>query len=112
MKVEQIAELCHEANRVYCRLIGDDSQVAWGDAPDWQRTSAFAAVEFRIANPGAPPSAQHDSWLADKYDHGWTFGPVKDAERKEHPCCVPYGDLPIEQRLKDTLFQAVVDVFK
>ena len=33
---------------------------------------------------------------------------VKDAERKEHPCCVPYDALPVEQKTKDYLFRAVV----
>ena len=25
LTIEQIAELCHEANRAYCRALGDDS---------------------------------------------------------------------------------------
>lgn len=39
---------------------------------------------------------------------GWKYGPVKDPERKEHPCFVPYDGLPPEQRAKDYLFRAVV----
>lgn len=33
MNVEQIAELCHEINRIYCLSIGDASQPTWADAP-------------------------------------------------------------------------------
>ena len=33
---------------------------------------------------------------------------VKDAEKKERPCMLPYTDLPREQRAKDDLFLAVV----
>lgn len=36
------------------------------------------------------------------------FGPVKDPERKEHPCFVPYDQLPAAQRAKDHIFNAVV----
>lgn len=105
---EFIARACHETNRAYCASIGDHSQPAWGRAPDWQRDSAFAGVRFTLANPDAKPSDSHDSWLAEKERDGWKYGPVKDPSKKEHPCFVPYDDLPVEQRTKDYLFQAVV----
>lgn len=109
MKKIQIAEVCHEANRTYCRLLGDNSQLPWAEAPEWQRTSAVKGVEFRLANPTAPASASHESWLEEKRATGWKFGAVKDAEKKEHPCFVPYNELPLEQRAKDALFVGVCD---
>jgi hypothetical protein len=108
MNAEHIARVCHEANRAYCLALGDASQPAWYDAPEWQRTSAIKGVEFCLAHPTAPPSASHDSWLDEKRATGWRYGPTKDPERKEHPCFVPYYELPVEQRRKDALFQAVV----
>jgi hypothetical protein len=103
---EQIAELCHEVNRDYCRITGDDSQVRWADAPDWQKSSAINGVAGALA--GNTPEQSHESWLAEKRATGWTYGPVKDAEKKQHPCFVPYAELPPEQRVKDALFVAVV----
>lgn len=108
MDASAIAKVCHEVNRAYCASIGDNSQPAWADAPEWQQTSAINGVQFSIANPDAPPSASHDSWSAEKVAAGWVFGPVKDPEAKQHPCLVPYDELPLEQRTKDYLFQAVV----
>lgn len=108
MDVQKIAEVCHEVNRAYCASLGDLSQPAWADAPDWQRASAVTGVEFSIANPNAPPSASHESWLAEKQRDGWKYGEVKNPEAKEHPCFVPFDELPQEQRAKDYLFQAVV----
>ena len=104
----QIAKICHEVNRATCSAFGDHSQLAWEDAPSWQKESAISGVDFALGNPGAPASAQHDAWLEAKRADGWTYGPVKDAEAKTHPCCVPYDELPPEQKLKDYLFQAVV----
>lgn len=109
---ERIAIVCHETNRAYCKTIGDDSQVPWDDAPDWQKNSAVLGVEFCLANPDAPPSANHGSWLKVKQDEGWKYGPVKDVEKKEHPCFVPYEDLPEEQKQKDRLFKAICNSFK
>ena len=108
MKVEQIAEVCHETNRAYCETLGDNSQQPWGEAPEWQRTSAVNGVRFHLDNPDAKPSHSHDEWLKEKQATGWKFGPVKDAEKKEHPCLVEFGQLPVEQQAKDHLFKGVV----
>lgn len=108
MQVAGIAVLCHELNRAYCDLLGDTSQPAWDQAPDWQKDSAIAGVEHALAGDRSPRQT-HESWLAQKEADGWKYGPVKDAEKKEHPCFVPYDELPDAQKLKDTLFLAVVD---
>ncbi len=109
--IEQIAKICHEANRAYCQSLGDDSQPAWENAPDWQRSSAVDGVKFHLANPGAPDSASHDNWMEEKRRSGWTFGPEKDPEKKEHPCMVRFEHLPVEQQVKDAIFKNIVHAF-
>lgn len=109
MTTEQVAKICHEVNKAYCEFLGDKSQKSWKDAPDWQRESAIKGVEFHLNNPKAKPSHSHDEWLKEKQATGWKYGPVKDAEKKEHPCFVPYEELPKNQQLKDYLFKAVVE---
>jgi len=108
MTREEIASVCHEANRALCKVFNDHSQVEWGLAPQWQKDSAIKGVEFCILNPDAPASANHSSWMAQKIVDGWAYGPVKDPEKKLHPCIVPFDQLPPEQRVKDHLFKAVV----
>jgi hypothetical protein len=104
----EIAKVCHEANRGYCEAIGDMSQKPWADADPWQRESAIKGVEFAIANPDATPEDQHEAWSRVKIADGWTYGPVKDPLKLQHPCLVPYADLPVEQRAKDHIFRAIV----
>lgn len=101
----RIAFLCHELNRVYCASVGDDSQVVWNDAPEWQKQSAINGVKFVYANRDAPASANHDSWSAEKVADGWVYGEVKDAEAKTHPCLVPFEELPPHQQFKDVMFR-------
>ena len=107
--LSEIARICHEANRGYCAAIGDNSQLPWKDAPQWQRDSAEKGVLFIHENPDAKPSASHESWLAEKEAAGWVYGPTKnpDATPPTHPCCVPYDELPVEQKAKDYIFGAV-----
>jgi hypothetical protein len=111
MNIEQVARICHETNRAYCASIGDTSQMAWESAEQWQRESAIKGVQFKIDNPNAGPEVQHHAWSADKLKDGWTYGKVKDASLKTHPCLVAYDQLPVEQRLKDYLFIGVVSAF-
>lgn len=106
--IEFIAVVAHEVNRGYCAAIGDASQKPWNEAEPWQRDSAIKGVQYALAHPDATPADQHEAWLKDKLADGWVHGPVKDPEKKQHPCIVPYTELPLEQRVKDYLFQSVV----
>lgn len=105
---EWIARACHEVNRAYCAAIGDLSQPTWEEAEQWQRDSAIMGVKATIAHPGGTPEDSHALWLAHKEAEGWTYGPKKDPALKQHPCMVAYDQLPLEQRVKDHLFIAVV----
>ncbi len=104
--IEQVARVCHEANRAWCEATGDTSQLPWDDVPDWQRESAVVGVQGVI--DGNTPEMSHGSWLRHKEADGWVYGEAKDPEAKTHPCFVPYADLPPEQQVKDHLFVAVV----
>lgn len=107
--LEMVARICHQANKVICEANGDTSQKNWEEAEQWQRDSAKNGVTFRVENPEAPESAQHDAWSADKVKEGWVYGEVKDPVAKTHPCLVPFDQLPPFQQLKDKLFCAIVD---
>lgn len=106
--IDLCAKVAHEANRAYCRTIGDESQVAWDDAPDWQRESVIAGARKAVLDQTLTPEQSHQAWLDRKVSEGWSHGPVKDPERKTHPCCLPYAELPPEQRAKDEIFLATV----
>jgi hypothetical protein len=112
MKPEAIAAVCHEANAEYCRQLGDFSQPSWNDAPEWQRESAMNGVNYHLENPEAGDDASHQNWMREKVADGWVYGPEKNPDRKEHPCIVPFDQLPREQQLKDRLFRSIVHALK
>lgn len=112
MNITDIAKVAHEINKAYCESIGDNSQPNWVQAPEWQKSSAINGVQFHIYNPEASPSASHESWLKQKTEEGWKYGLVKNPDTKEHPCFVPYNELPVEQISKDYLFKQVIHSLK
>lgn len=112
MTITDIAKVCHEVNKAYCESIGDDSQKIWQDAPQWQKDSAIEGVIFHINNPNAKPSDSHNNWLEQKVKDGWEWGSIKDADKKEHPCFMPYNLLPTEQKSKNYIFKQIVDSLK
>lgn len=107
---EQIAEVCHEANRAFARILGDDEAGLphWKFAPSWQKESAVAGVEYRRMHPKATPRDLHNQWCDKKLKDGWTYGPEKNAALKTHPCILNYDSLDLNQKRKDYLFGAIV----
>lgn len=108
MKNEEIARIAHEVNRAFCESIGDNSQVEWENAADWQRQSAIDGVGRFIANPEVTAEETHERWMQHKLENGWRHGPVKDEEKQEHPSLIPYNELPLHEKTKDYLFRGVV----
>ena len=43
----------------------------------------------------------HDVWAAGRIKDGWTYGPVRNDANKQHPCLVPYEELPEEEKAYD-----------
>jgi hypothetical protein len=103
----RIARVCHEANRAYCQTIQDYSLKSWEASPEWQQKSCLDGVLFLSKNPEAGPEASHENWSATKLKEGWKYGQVKDPDKKEHPCLVPFNELPAEQQMKDKIFHAI-----
>lgn len=111
-QINRAASVAHAANRQYCISLGDYSVPEWGEAPFWMVESIRNGVRHAWNNPLATPSDSHVSWLAEKTKAGWKYGPEKDPAKKEHPCFVPYDQLPAEQKMKDHIFLAIVQVLK
>lgn len=111
MKFSDIAEVCHEANRALQRIQGDPGvpvAAPWGEFPEEERRGVIEGVQLAIE--GATPEELHEEWVAGKLRDGWSYGEVKDAEAKTHPCISDYESLPEEQRMKDELFASIVTV--
>lgn len=43
----------------------------------------------------------HDIWARQRMTEGWTYGPERDDAKKQHPCLVPYEQLPESEKEYD-----------
>lgn len=103
-----IAKVCHEANKAFCESIGDNSQVSWEEAEEWQKESSRNGVLFVLGNSNVTPETVHQNWVNDKLKAGWVYGPVKDPAKKTHPSMVEFSKLSENEKYKDKLFVAIV----
>ena len=108
--LEMIAKACHEANKAICDF-NNESMDSWDDAKQWQRDAAIQGVKDLIDNPNLTPESLHIKWMENKEKDGWEYGTIKDADKKTHPCMIPYDQLPEYQQLKDHVFHSIVKSF-
>lgn len=43
----------------------------------------------------------HEVWAHTRLADGWRWGPARDDEKRQHPCLVPYEDLPESEKEYD-----------
>ena len=43
----------------------------------------------------------HDNWALGRINQGWTIGPERNDQLKQHPCLVDYSDLPESEKEYD-----------
>lgn len=57
--------------------------------------------------------AVHNAWMDARRADGWTYGPKRNDELKQHPCLVPYDDLPESEKAYDYITaKAVISKLK
>lgn len=106
----RIAEVCHEANRAYCKAIGEDVPLAlvpWDESPEWQKEAVIRGVILIDLKPESTAEDLHKSWVAEMQADGWVFGNELDRTKKYHPLMVYFDELPHNQRVRDQIFLAI-----
>lgn len=125
-QIEQIARAIHER---YRRKHGGNSSAGDPSLEPWEKLSESlkhsnrsqaaaipakaASLGCRIAPLDGPPASfsladlerlartEHERWVQERRESGWTAGPVKDVGRKQTPYLVPWEDLSEEIRELD-----------
>lgn len=105
-----IAITCHNANMQWRKYYEQGEGQTWDELSPQTRNGVMDGVKGALM--GLTSAQLHKAWMADCRANGWVYGPVKDTEKKTHPCLVSYDQLSIEDRAKDRLFLGIVAAFK
>ena len=104
----EAARLAHEALRRWRRWMREPELPRWEFAPRWMHESTLAMVAHVIDGRG--PADLHELWMRHKLAAGWKLG-ERDADARTHPDLVPYTELPLASRIKDSIMLAEVRYF-
>jgi ryanodine receptor 2 len=67
------------------------------DTSGVQLPAELAALTERLAEH------THDLWAAQRIHDGWTYGPSRNDQLKQHPSLVPYKDLSESEKEYDRI---------
>jgi hypothetical protein len=93
----ELSDDLREANRAQARDIVAKLAVI-GARVGRGKATRFA---FTAAELDGLARAEHERWMAQRIEAGWTYGPVRDNDRKIHPMIVPWEQLSELERDKD-----------
>jgi len=104
---EQIAEICHAANRIIQKHLHDECpSLEWESEEEFIREASVGEVQMILA--GRSPEETHNEWCDRLFSQGYICGLVKSREMRTHPCLVPFRDLPVEHKRKVRMIHAIV----
>ena len=64
-------------------------------------TATIQLPEELMALAEAISKNVHEVWAQNRMNEGWTYGPVRDDQKRQTPCLVPYEELPEEEKAYD-----------
>lgn len=83
----------------------------WPDREVEFRQQFMEVIERQCGDQrSSSPEELHGSWMQAYFSMGWTYGEVRDPEKKTHPDLVPYADLGQLERDKDAVFVALCEI--
>lgn len=64
-------------------------------------TSDVQLPEELMALAEAISKNVHEVWAQNRMKEGWIYGPVRDDQKRQTPCLIPYERLPEEEKAYD-----------
>lgn len=107
MKVADIAKVCYEVNNAYRSAVGEMTKVGWDKLGKEAKAALIKGIEESLKEPKSAEQ-QHNTWLENMLAEGWKYAEKLNEKEKEHPQMVPFLGLPLEQRVKDSIFTAII----
>ena len=67
-------------------------------------------TDFTVSNELLEKLAEqvHITWMNQRIKEGWSYGPVRDDEKKQTPCIIPFQNLPEIEKEYDRITASTV----
>ena len=95
----------YAASQAMQEMLGEP-QPPWDELPAWQQDAIVDIT--RRCMMGATPQQLHVLWVQHYAAHGWTYGPKKNWETRQHPIIIPWHGLSVPYQARFKLWQAMV----
>ncbi len=95
----------YAASQAMQEMLGEP-QPPWDELPAWQQDAIVDVT--RRCMMGATPQQLHVLWVQHYAAHGWTYGPKKNRETRQHPIIIPWHGLSVPYQARFKLWQAMV----
>lgn len=105
-EILEISKIAHETMREYKESLGEPLP-AWDNAAQWMKDSTVDTIKDIMSDPSKTAEDIHNEWMRQKIASGWKYGPVKDAEQKTNPLLIPFNNLTVQEKIKDSLMSEV-----
>ncbi len=99
------ARVFYAASLAMSEVLGNP-QPPWDELPAWQQDAMVDIT--RRSMMGASPQQLHVLWVQHYTAKGWTYGPKKNWEIKQHPVIIPWHKLSLAYQARFKLWQAIV----
>lgn len=106
--VEDAARICHSAIMAISSCIGEPC-IGYDSLGESVRAGIRETIHLVLRDPRTTAEMLHVKWMTDRISEGWQYGPSKSYTSMQHPCLVPYSELPLIQKVKDSIFISVVE---
>lgn len=104
--VEDIARIVVNTNADYSNALGE--QIAYWDETSTEVKNSIIRGVISALRYDPTPEQNHQNFLDDRMKDGWTYGPEKNVELKQHPDLLPFEQLPTDQKAKNFIFLSLV----
>lgn len=111
-KIEQIAKTVHSIHLAYCEIMNLKTQPKWSDLKEEHKQTVLNGVEKILSGEIKSILSSHLNFIKFKESNGWVYGKEYSIKNKTNPRLTRnYSDLPIEDRIKESLFFNCVKSF-
>lgn len=88
--------------------MGRGARRPWEGQPELYKLEQTSCVRAHLAGEYSCARDAHEDWSERRRQAGWTWGPLRDVERKYHPSLLPWRALPLDLTAKAELYRASV----